>query len=116
MIEHKENIFNKWKNGLARTRKTTFGRISQVLGMAEIDDETWEDLEAMFIQSDMGIETTEEVIEALKNRVETDGFTKADELRDAIQSELHARICAPPELEFTESPSVILIVPGSDAR
>jgi fused signal recognition particle receptor len=110
MSEQSENIFEKWKNGLARTRKTTFGRISQVLGMAEIDDETWDDLEAMFIQSDMGVETTEEVIDALKDRVELEGFTTADELREAIRDELRTRLSAPPELEFLESPSVILIV------
>jgi len=110
MSEQKENIFNKWKNGLAKTRKTTFGRISQVLGMAEIDSETWDDLEAMFIQSDMGIETTEEIIETLKERVETEGFTTADELRGAIRAELRTRLSAPPEIEFIELPCVILIV------
>jgi fused signal recognition particle receptor len=65
MTEPKDNLINKWKQGLARTRKSTFGRISQLLGVAEIDEETWDDLEAMFIQSDMGVETTEEVIAAL---------------------------------------------------
>ena len=66
MSEQNDNIFNKWKQGLARTRKSTFGRISQLLRVAEIDEETWDDLEAMFVQSDMGIETTEEVIASKK--------------------------------------------------
>ena len=110
MSEQRENILNKWKSGLAKTRKSTFGRISQVLGMAEIDAETWDDLEAMFIQSDMGVETTEEIIEALKNRVETEGLTTADELREAIRTELRTRLSPPPEIEFTEAPTIILIV------
>jgi len=110
MSEQNENVFNKWKQGLSRTRKSTFGRISQLLGVAEIDEETWDDLEAMFIQSDMGIETTEEVIDSLKKRVESEGLVTADQLRDTMQDELRARLDAPPEIEFDETPSVILVV------
>lgn len=105
-----ENIINKWKNGLARTRKTTFGRIANIIGFSEIDDETWEDLEALFIQSDMGVETTSEIIKSLKSRVQVDGLVNSDELRNAIRIELRARLNSPPEILFPESPSVILIV------
>ncbi len=110
MSEQNANIFNKWRQGLSRTRKSTFGRISQLLGVAEIDEETWDDLEGMFIQSDMGIETTEAVIASLKRRVEADGLVTADQLRKAIFEELRARLDVPPEIRFPESPSVILIV------
>ena len=64
----------------------------------------------MFIQSDMGVETTEEVIEALKERVETEGLVTADQLREAIFAELRARLDVPPEIKFIDIPSVILIV------
>ena len=110
MSEQNDNVFNKWRQGLSRTRKSTFGRISQLLGVAEIDEETWDDLEAMFIQSDMGIETTEEVIASLKKRVEAEGLVTANQLRDAMHEELRARLDVPPEIDFTENPSVILIV------
>ena len=95
---------------MARTRKSTFGRISQMLGVAEIDEETWDDLEAMFIQSDMGVETTEAVIDSLKRRVASEGLVTADELREAIREELRTRLDVPPEIRFTEKPSVVLIV------
>jgi fused signal recognition particle receptor len=110
MSDQNETIFNKWKRGLARTRKSTFGRISQMLGVAEIDEETWDDLEAMFIQSDMGVETTEAVIDSLKRRVASEGLVTADELREAIREELRTRLDVPPEIRFTEKPSVVLIV------
>ena len=110
MTEPKETVLNKWKNGLARTRKSTFGRISVLLGVAEIDEETWDDLEEMFIQSDMGVETTEAVIASLKKRVEAEGLVNADQLREALHDELLSRLDVPPEIRFSESPSVILIV------
>lgn len=104
------NILNKWKQGLARTRKSTFGRIANMVGVSEIDDETWDDLEAMFIQSDMGLEASENVILALKERVQSEGLTTARHLRNAIQAELSLRLDPPPNIIFTEVPSVILIV------
>ena len=102
MTDNDKNIFSKWRDGLARTRKSTFGRISQMLGVAEIDEETWDDLEAMFIQSDIGVETTEEIIASLKDRVQAGGLTTADELRDAIRDELIERLDSPPEITFSE--------------
>ena len=38
------NIFTKWKQGLARTSKATFGQIATLLGASEITDETFEEL------------------------------------------------------------------------
>lgn len=105
-----DNIFNKWKAGLARTRKTTFGRIANMLGTSEIDAETWDDLEAMFIQADMGVGVTEELIETLKLRLREEGFTQTSELGEAIVEELSTRLDAVPEIKFTEQPNVILIV------
>ena len=106
----KENAFKKWKTGLARTRKTTFGRIANMLGASEIDADTWDDLEALFIQADMGLETTESLIEALKTAQQKKGLTRTDELRESIKTELIARLDAPPPLLLDAHPNIILIV------
>ena len=41
------NLLSKWKRGLDRTRKITFGRLASALGTSEINDESWEELEAI---------------------------------------------------------------------
>ena len=105
-----DNLINKWTNSLTRTRKSTFGRISKIIGTSEIDDETWDDLEALFIQADMGIETTNNIINSLKHIVQSDGVTKANELREAIYSNLVSQLGETPELDLVNSPFVILIV------
>ncbi len=105
-----ENVFSKWKTGLTRTRKTTFGRIANMLGASEIDADTWDELEALFIQADMGLETTEEIIEALKRIQQQQGLTRTDELRASIKTELIARLDVPPPINFDAQPSVILVV------
>jgi fused signal recognition particle receptor len=104
------NIFNKWKDGLQKTSKAAFGQISNLLGATEISDEIWDDLEALLIQADLGMETTDEVLDALEERVDSQGLTKAYELRTGLQQELRARLNSPPEIKFEEKPTIVLIV------
>ena len=59
------NIFNKWKDGLAKTSKAKFGQIASLFGATEITDDTFEELEALLVQADLGIETSESILEAL---------------------------------------------------
>ena len=104
------DFLNRWKEGLARTRKVAFGRISTFLGATEITEETWDDLEATLIQSDLGQETTRSVLEALKDRVSAGGLTRSDELQETLRSELLARLERAPQFNFTNQPTVILVV------
>ena len=104
------NAFDKWKNGLAKTSKTAFGQLATLLGATEISRETFDDLEALLIQADLGIETTAEILAALRRLVQTEGLTRSDELSAALQSELRSRLDAPPELTWTNKPSVIMVV------
>ena len=104
------NIFTKWKEGLAKTSKATFGQIATLLGATEIDEELWDDLEALLIQADLGIETADEVLTALEDQVDQKGLTRADELRSLLREQLRARLSVTPLPTFQEQPAVILIV------
>lgn len=105
------DLINKWKQGLERTRKATFGRLAALLGVSEIDDGTWEDLEALLLQSDLGVETTQEILQSLRLRVQREGLTKASELKQALREELLKRLDTPPTLNLdSHQPAVILIV------
>ncbi|HEX9923445.1 MAG TPA: signal recognition particle-docking protein FtsY [Anaerolineae bacterium] len=76
------------KDSLARTRKSVFGQITTLLGAGEIDDEFWDDLEALLIQADIGVETTLALIEVLRQRVTREGLTKPVEARDVLKEEM----------------------------
>jgi fused signal recognition particle receptor len=103
-------MINKWKNGLAKTSKATFGQIVSLLGASEISDETYEDLEALLIKSDLGIETSESILEGLWERERMDGLTKSSQLKTILREELRDRLDSPPEINYTNQPTVILIV------
>lgn len=105
------DFLNKWRDGLDRTRKVTFGRIASLLGVTEIANETWEDLEAALLQADLGLETTNLVLESLRNQVRLHGLTRSDELQETLKTELLSRLDASPVLELdVHKPAAILLV------
>lgn len=105
------DLFNKWKSGLDKTRKMAFGRIATLFGTSEISDETWDELEAVLIQADLGIETSDLVLAAMRKKVVDEGITRADELQNCLREELINRLDpAPVTFSFSEKPAIILLV------
>ena len=104
------NLFSRWKESLTRTSKAAFGQLASILGTSEITNETWDDLEALLLQADLGLETTSSVLDSLKHITRTDGLVRANELSAALRQELRARLSTPPALVFDNKPSVILVV------
>ena len=104
------DLFAKWRSGLAKTSKTAFGRLATLFGATEITLETWDELEALLIQADLGLETTSDVIESLQRLVRTQGLIRSDELSEALQTELRARLDVPPVLIWNNKTTVILVV------
>lgn len=105
------DFLNKWKDGLNKTRKAAFGRIVTLFGGSDISKDTWEELEAILVQADMGIETTEAIIKALQKKVVDDGLTKSSELQETLRAELLIRLDEPPTIDLnSHKPLVILMV------
>ncbi len=89
--------FKAIREALTRTRQTTFGRMATLLGQTEINDELWDDLEALLIQADVGVETTNDVLDRSRERVKAEGITRADKLKDVLKTELRAMLVVLPE-------------------
>lgn len=104
------SIIQKWKNGLVKTSKSTISQIATILGTTEINQDTFEDLEAVLVQADLGLETSQEIIRGMQKKVSQEGIIKASELKIALKDELRQRISKPPEINFDAKPAVILIV------
>jgi fused signal recognition particle receptor len=104
------DIFSRWRDGLSKSSRAAFGQIATLLGATEITSETWDDLEALLIQSDMGLATTASVLDELKRITRDRGLTRANELTAALKEDLRNRLDAPPPLELDHRPSVILII------
>jgi fused signal recognition particle receptor len=105
-------LFRSIRDSLSRTRNTVFGQIAGVLGTGDITDETWEDLEGLLIQADVGVPTTLSIVAAMRERVKRDGLYKADQLTTALKEELLAilRNKTPFETEEARQLTILMIV------
>lgn len=108
---------NSLDAGLQKTKRSLFDRLSHaVAGKSVIDDEVLDSIEEALIASDMGVETTQTVIELLEARVARDKYLNPDEvnvyLREEIESLLDkaadGRSTAP--FDFSKKPYVIMVV------
>ena len=80
--------------------------------MGEIDDEAWEDLEALLIQADMGVPTTLYLVGAMRERVNQQGLRTTDQLLIAMKEEMRAILTDAPVfvLEEPRQLTVVMIV------
>jgi len=104
-------IFNKWRESLDRTRKSTFGRIVTVFGGSEINQETWDDLESLLIQADVGVGTSMEIISRLRKSILDEGITKTEDLQRVLSAILRDLLLPPLTLNIDDHhPAIILLV------
>ena len=105
------DLLNIWKTGLQKTSKAAFGRISSIIGTSEIDSEVWDDLEAMLLQSDLGVKATTKILDQMRVVVENEGITKKEEFEDRLRGILSSILSSAPEKILPkENPLVILVV------
>lgn len=103
-------ILNKWKNSLLKTRKQAFGKITSILGNSEISEESWDELEALLIQSDVGNNVTRDIITSIKSRVASEGIVKTGEYLEILNNELLYRLSSQEIILPDTKPAIVLIV------
>jgi len=82
-------IFEKLKSGLAKTHDNIFAKVDKlVYGKSKVDDGIIDQIEEILLSSDVGVQTTEILIENLKKRVKEEKFERTDELNRILKDEL----------------------------
>ncbi len=96
-------FFDKLKQGLAKTK--------QVFSFTKIDENLLDELEEKLIIADVGMETTEKIIENLRVKIKKDNIKDAEEVKNALKEEMN-KIFEDnnAELELSKTPAVILMV------
>ena len=92
-------------------KKLGDGLSSLVIGKKKIDEDLLEELEALLISSDVGIQTTDKVIESVRKKASRKELKDEDSLYQLIKLELESLLVTDSDLEpSTEIPFVILVV------
>lgn len=120
------NFFSKEKKetldkGLDRTKQGLFSKITRaVAGKSKVDDDVLDNLEEVFVTSDVGVDTTLKIIDRLQQRVARDKYVGSSELNRLLREEVCALLAesdpdAPDRPDFTlpegqRRPYVIMVV------
>jgi fused signal recognition particle receptor len=102
----------KIRDSLTKTRRSFFGQISGLLGGGEITEETWEDLEALLVQADVGVNTTIALVDNLREQVAKGRARNTRDLEELLKEELLALLGEAPPMKVDEPRllTVVLIV------
>jgi fused signal recognition particle receptor len=98
---------DKLKQGLAKTRDALFGGIAKTF--RRVDGDFLDELEETLICSDAGIETTEEIMDRLREKIREDRIKDSGEILDALRSIITDMIGDGGPLKLDTRPSVILV-------
>lgn len=80
-------LFNNLKSGLTKTRNALTDKINEALNLAvTIDDDLYEELEEILIMADIGMDTTMEIIEKLKDKIRKEKINDVELVRPALKS------------------------------
>ncbi|MCT4509813.1 MAG: signal recognition particle-docking protein FtsY [Tepidibacter sp.] len=110
--EEKVGLFSRLKDGLSKTKKGITDRVDQLLkAYVKVDEELFEDLEEILITSDVGVNTTMDIVEQLRDRVKSKKITEAIDVRDELK-EILSDILSDEQsnLNIEPSPAIILVV------
>jgi fused signal recognition particle receptor len=100
------------KDSLIRTRNAVFSRVAGLFGASEVTADTWDELEELLIQADVGVETTLYLVEQLRQRASDEAILRADAFRVALKDELRALLPDPPPLNLGGRPLDVVLIVG----
>ena len=105
-------LFSIIKNGLTKTRKSISSGLDYIFnGFTHITDEFYEELEEILIMADIGVQTTEEIIDTLKDKVSENHVTKPEDCRDLLIESIKEQMSVPEDAyEFENRKSVLLMI------
>ena len=105
-------FFDKLKNGLTKTRTSFDEKINNAFSVfRKVDEELLEELEEVLIMSDVGLETSVNIIQELRNRIKKENIKDAEEVKQALREEIQKILdIQDAELKLNTKPAIILVV------
>ncbi len=104
---------DKTQQGVRRSRESWFGRMARLFDRTIVDGEVWDELEELLIGADVGVATTQKLIEKVKQRVRTEKLNEGGQVRAALKEEMVGLLTIDAEaggIPKSASPQIILVV------
>ena len=112
MSEEKKGFFSRLVEGLTKTRNSIASVFDDIFsGFSSIDDDFYEELEEVLVMADIGIHTTERIIEDLKVKVKENHLKEPSECRDYLIKSIKEQMAvAEDAYDFENKKTVMLII------
>lgn len=110
--KEKKGFFSRLAEGLTKTRNNIVNSIDAIFsGFSSIDDDFYEEIEETLIMADIGMKTTESIIEDLRAKVKEQKIKDPQECRELLIESMKAQMSlAENAYEFEDKKSVILVI------
>ena len=105
-------FFEKLKTGLSKTKMSFDDKVNSVFSnFRKVDEELLEELEESLIMSDIGMNTSIEIISRLRDRIKKQNIKEADGVKEALRDEMKniLEVCDN-SLKLETKPSVIIVI------
>jgi fused signal recognition particle receptor len=112
-VEQEPTLLEKLKSGVQKTRAGLVNALEDALqGKKEIDVDLLDELEYSLISADIGVNTTNEILDSIRQRVERHQLSDVAELKNLIRERLLEILQASerPPVRVLEPPAVVLVV------
>ena len=109
------DLFKKTELGVKRSREAWFGKIANIFDRSSLGDEVWGDLEELLVSADVGVETTNKLLNRVKQRVKADKVTDVSRAKDVLKHEMVSLLAVRRRANSSSgqnpgSPLVVLVV------
>jgi fused signal recognition particle receptor len=110
----KKSIFDRMKQAVTRTRESLSERIESVMAMTrEVDESALEDLEMSLLASDLGVTTTNEILENLRERAKRQQIRDGAELKSLLKEQIRGILDEQQRpAPFVPSPPAVIMMVG----
>ena len=109
----KEKDKQKTDAALESTRRSWFGQVATLFRRSRIDDELWDELEETLIVGDVGVATTQKILDSLRDRVRRESVSDPAVALEMLKQEISLLLQAggaAPQMETVKPPLVLLVV------
>lgn len=112
MAEGKKGFFGRLVEGLTKTRKSIAAGFDYIFsGFSKIDDDFYEELEEVLVMADLGVHTTEKIIEDLKLKVKEQHIKEPSQCKELLVSTIKEQMQVSPDAyNFENETSVVLVI------
>jgi len=111
MADNKQGFLKRLFDGMAKTRNSLVSKLDDLFSGGAIDDDFYEELEEILITADIGVRTTNDIIEELQEKVKEEKIKDPSVVKELLMNSIKEKMdLGENAYDFEEKKSVLLVI------